>query len=99
MPPDWHPASASCDASRAVRPGSGSAHMETMSDSTSPRPVIHDFQVDRLIEETKKAFDEWLERVVKNGPEDLTAASELAASSARYSQLMMLKRSYLRQYT
>lgn len=51
-----------------------------MSDSTSPRrQVIHDFQIDRLIDATKKTFDGWLERVVKNGPDDLTAASELAA--------------------
>jgi hypothetical protein len=66
-----------------------------MSDSTSPRRVIHDFQVDSLIKATKKTYDGWLERLVKNGPEDLTAASELAACSARYNQLMTLKRGYL----
>ena len=76
-----------------------SAHIPSMSDSTSPQPaVIHDFQIDRLIEATQKTFDGWLERVVKNGPEDVSAVGELAASSARYSQLMTLKRSYLHQY-
>lgn len=70
--------------------------MSAMSDSTDPRPqVIHDFQVDRLIEATNKTFDGWLDRVVKNGPDDLTAASELAACSARYSQLQTLKIGYL----
>lgn len=73
--------------------------MAPMSESTIPQPaVIHDFQIDRLIEATKEAFDGWLERVNKNGPDDLTAASELAASSARYGQLMSLKRGYLQQY-
>lgn len=69
--------------------------MMAMSDSTNPRPVIHEFQIDRLIDATKGAFDGWLERLVKNGPDDLTAASEVAASSARYSQLQTLKRGYL----
>lgn len=65
-----------------------------MSDSTIPRPVMHDFQLDNLIKATKTNFDGWLERVVKNGPDDLTAASELAACSARYNQLMTLKIGY-----
>lgn len=73
-----------------------SAHMSRMSDSTYPqRKVIHDFQVDRLIEATKGSFDGWLERLVKNGPGDLTAASELAAASARYNQLESIKHGYL----
>ncbi len=69
--------------------------MGSMSDSTSPRPVIHDFQIENLIKATKQTFDGWLERVVKNGPDDLTAASELAACSARYTQLQTLKLGYL----
>lgn len=69
-----------------------SAHMVPMSDSTSPREVIHDFEIDNLIEGTKKTFDGWLERLVKNGADDLTAASEVAACSARYNQLLSLKR-------
>lgn len=76
-----------------------SVHIVSMSDSTEAQPaVIHDFQIDRLIEATKETFNGWLERVVKNGPSDLTAASELAASSARYDQLTTLKRGYLGQY-
>lgn len=76
-----------------------SAHIRPMSDSTETQPaVIHDFQIDRLIEATKRTFDGWLERVVKNGPEDVSAVSELAASSARYDQLLTLKRGYLHQY-
>jgi len=67
-----------------------------MSDSTNPRrPVIHDFQIDSLIEATKETFDGWLERFVKNGLEDLTAINEMAACSARYSQLLSIKRGYL----
>lgn len=73
-----------------------SAHMSVMSESTAPRQVIHDFQIDTLIKATKKTFDGWLERLVKNGPDDLTAASEVAACSARYSQLQTLKHGYLR---
>lgn len=69
--------------------------MRCMSDSTSPRPVIHDFQIDNLIEATKKTFGDWLERVVKNGAGDLTAINEMAACSARYNQLLTLKRGYL----
>lgn len=69
--------------------------MGSMSDSSSPRPVIHDFQINTLIKATKDTFDGWLERVVKNGPDDWTAASELAACSARYNQLLSLKRGYL----
>ncbi|HEX9227567.1 MAG TPA: hypothetical protein VF885_13065 [Arthrobacter sp.] len=67
-----------------------------MSDSSSPqRQVIHDFEIDNLIEGAKKTFDGWLERLVKNGPDDLTAASEIAACSARYNQLLSIKRGYL----
>lgn len=72
-----------------------SAHMVPMSDSTSPRKVIDDSEIDNLIEGTSKTFNEWLERLNKNGPHDLTAAAELAACSARYSQLLELKRGYL----
>lgn len=69
--------------------------MGSMSDSAStPRPVMHDFQLDNLIKATKGTYDGWLERLVKNGPDDLTAASEVAACSARYNQLMNLKRGY-----
>lgn len=78
-----------------VSAGGRSAHMGPMSDSTSPRRVIHDFEIDTLIEATKKTFDGWLERVVKNGADDWTAASELAACSARYNQLLSIKRGYL----
>lgn len=67
-----------------------------MSDSTSPRKVIHDSEINNLIEGTKKDFDGWLQRIIKNGADDLTAASELAACSARYNQLLALKRGYLR---
>jgi hypothetical protein len=66
-----------------------------MSDSTSPRRVIHDFEIDNLIKATKKAFDDWLERLTKNGPDDAVAASEVAGCSARYNQLLALKRGYL----
>lgn len=66
-----------------------------MSDSTNPRRVIHDFEIDNLIEAAKKTFDGWLERVVQNGPEDLTAINEMAACSARYNQLLSIKRGYL----
>lgn len=66
-----------------------------MSDSTSPRRVIHDFQIDSLIKTTKETYDGWLERVVKNGPGDLTAINEMAACSARYNQLLTIKRGYL----
>lgn len=73
--------------------------MLSMSDSTeSPKAVIHDFQIDRLIEATKKTFDDWLEKVVAGGPEAQTAINELAACSARYNLLMTLKRGYLHQY-
>lgn len=69
--------------------------MGSMSDSTNSRQVIHDFEIDNLIESAKKTFDGWLERVVKNGLEDLTAINEMAACSARYNQLLSLKRGYL----
>lgn len=76
-----------------------SAHIRPMSDSTEPqKAVIHDFQIDRLIEATKKTFDDWLEKVVAGGPEAQTAINELAACSARYNLLMTLKRGYLHQY-
>lgn len=74
--------------------GVASVHMGSMSDSAIPRQVMHDFQIDRLIEATKKAYDGWLERLVKNGPDDLAAASEVAACSARYNQLISIKRGY-----
>jgi hypothetical protein len=67
-----------------------------MSDSTNPtRRVIHDFEIDNLIRAAKETYDGWLERVVKNGPEDLTGINEMAACSARYNQLLSLKRGYL----
>jgi hypothetical protein len=66
-----------------------------MSESSIPARVIQSPQLDRLIDATKEVFDGWLERVVKNGPRDLTAATELAACSARYDQLMTLRRNYL----
>jgi hypothetical protein len=66
-----------------------------MSEAEIPPRVINTRQIDRLIEATKEVFDGWLERVVKNGPSDLTAATELAACSARYDQLMTLRRGYL----
>lgn len=50
---------------------------------------------DNLIAAAKKTFDGWLERLTKNGPEDVTAASEVAASSARYNHLVAIKRGYL----
>jgi hypothetical protein len=67
-----------------------------MTDSTSPRRVIHDSEIDNLFDSEQKTFDGWLERVVKNGPGDLTAINEMAASSARYNQLLAIKRGYLR---
>lgn len=67
-----------------------------MSDSTNPRKVIDDSEIDNLIKGTETTFADWLERLTRNGPEDLTAASELAACSARYSQLLAIKRGYLR---
>lgn len=66
-----------------------------MSESTVPPRVIDSRQLDRLIDATKEVFDGWLERVVKNGPRDVTAATELASCSARYDQLLTLKRGYL----
>lgn len=76
-----------------------SVHIVSMSDSTKPqKAVIHDFQIDRLIEATKETFDGWLEKVVAGGPEAQTAVTELAACSARYNLLMTLKRGYLHQY-
>lgn len=69
--------------------------MESMSETAIPPRVIQSRQIDRLIDAAKEVFDGWLERVVKNGPSDLTAATELAACSARYDQLLVLRRSYL----
>lgn len=70
--------------------------MVPMSDSTNPRKVIDDSEIDNLIEGAKNTFDGWMERLTKNGPADLTSASELAACSARYNQLLAIKRGYLR---
>lgn len=70
--------------------------MGSMSDSTSPRRVIDDSDFDNLIEGEKKRFDEWMERLAKNGPGDQTAAAEVAASTARYNHLVSIKRGYLR---
>lgn len=72
----------------------GAVHMGPMSETAPPR-VIQTRQIDRLIEATKEAFDGWLQRVIKNGPSDLTAATELATCSARYDQLLILRRGYL----
>lgn len=66
-----------------------------MSEAAIPPRTIDTRQIDRLIDETKRVFDDWLARVVKNGPRDLTAATELAACSARYDQLLVLRRNYL----
>lgn len=69
--------------------------MGSMSDSTSPRRVIHDFEFDNLIGSEQKTFDEWMARLTKNGPSDQTAAAEVAASAARYNHLDRIKRGYL----
>lgn len=69
--------------------------MGSMTDSTSPRRVIHDSEIDNLIEGEKKAFEGWLERLTRNGPGDQTAAAEIAASTARYNHLVSIKRGYL----
>lgn len=75
--------------------GSGSVHMSAMSDSTAPEPRITATEFDNLIEATKTTYDGWLERLVKNGPDDLTAAQEVAANAARYNHLRAIKRGYL----
>lgn len=69
--------------------------MGSMSEPAAPARVIESRQIDRLIDATKEVFDGWLIRVVKNGPRDLTAATELAACSARYDQLLTLRLGYL----
>lgn len=69
--------------------------MGSMSEAAIPPRIIQNRQIDRLIDATKEVFDGWLERVIKNGPSDLTAATELAACSARYDQLLILRRNYL----
>jgi hypothetical protein len=66
-----------------------------MNESTSPRRVIHDSEIDNLIDGETKTFDGWLERLTKNGPGDQTAAAEVAASTARYNHLVSIKRGYL----
>jgi hypothetical protein len=66
-----------------------------MSDSTSPRKVIHDSEFDNLISAEQKTFDGWMERLTRNGPSDQTAAAEVAASAARYNHLERIKRGYL----
>ncbi|WP_354214587.1 hypothetical protein [Arthrobacter sp. UYCo732] len=66
-----------------------------MSDSTAPEPRITSSEFDNLIESTEKTFNGWMERLTKNGPADVTAASEVAAASARYNHLVAIKRGYL----
>lgn len=51
--------------------------------------------VSRLLESEEKCFNEWLERLTKNGIEDKAAASAIVASANRYDGLKMLQRGYL----
>jgi hypothetical protein len=69
--------------------------MRPMSDPTAPERRITASEFDNLIEAAEKTFAGWLARVVKNGVEDLTAINEMAACSARYNQLLAIKRGYL----
>jgi hypothetical protein len=55
-----------------------------MSDSAAPEPRIPGSEFDILIESTRTTYEDWLERLVTNGPDGLTATNQLRTLKRGY---------------
>lgn len=50
----------------------------------APEPRIPGFEFDNLIESTRTTYEDWLERLVTNGPDNLRAANQLRTLERGY---------------
>jgi hypothetical protein len=58
-------------------------------------PTLRASDVDRMIKNEEKLFEDWLERLNKNGIGDITSLTALMKSSARHESLLSIRRGYL----
>lgn len=55
--------------------------------------MLTDKALERQIDAERKLWEKWVDRVIKNGPQDQEAAAAVHASTARYQILVNLRRS------